>query len=189
LLRREYDKKGLLEYLQETDREIFTKSMSLTHQIYSDTKEDVSNRHIEAERLLVKAIEVFTMGNIPSALYHFEKAFNIENSPLISSYYAFCIAKERGQFSKAISLCSEAIEKEPQNTLLYLNLGRIYHLLKRKGDAVKIFREGLKFEVNQQIIDELTRLGIRKHPVIPFLKRSNPLNKYLGIIFRKLRLR
>jgi hypothetical protein len=83
----------------------------------------------------------------------------------------------------------EAIKKEPQNSLLYLNLGRIYRLSKRKGDAVKIFREGLKFEVNQQIIDELTKIGIRKRPVIPFLKRSNPLNKYLGVILHKLRLR
>ena len=59
-MRTEYDKKGLVEYLRGTDREIFIKSMGLTHQIYSDTNEDVSNRHIEAERLLVKAIEVFT---------------------------------------------------------------------------------------------------------------------------------
>jgi len=163
--------------------------MSLTHQIYSDAKEDASALHREAERHYEKAIEVFTAGNIPSALYHFEKAFNIEDSPLVSSYYAFCIAKERGQFSKAISLCLEAIKKEPQNSLLYLNLGRIYHLSIRKADAVTIFREGLKCEVNQQIIDELTKLGTRKRPVIPFFKRSNPLNKYLGIILHKLRLR
>jgi len=184
-----YDKKGLLEYLQGTDRKIVFKSMSLTHQIYSGTKEDVSEHHGDAERHFEKAIEFFTVGNIPSALYYFEKAFNIENSPLVSSYYAFCIAKERGQFSKAISLCSEALKKEPQNSLLYLNLGRIYRLSKSKGDAVKIFREGLKFEINQQIIDELTKLGIRKNPVIPFLKRSNPINKYLGIILHKLRIR
>jgi len=163
--------------------------MSLTHQIYSDAKEDASALHREAERHYEKAIEVFTAGNIPSALYHFEKAFNIEDSPLVRSYYAFCIAKERGQFSKAISLCSEAIKKEPQNSLIYLNLGRICRLSKKKEDAVKIFREGLKFEVNQQIIDELTKLGIRKRPVIPFLNRRNPLNKYLGIILHKLRLR
>ena len=163
--------------------------MGLTYQLDSGTKEDVSTRHIEAERLLEKGIEVFIQGNTPSALYHFEKASNIVNSPLINSYYAFCIAKERGQFNKAISLCSEALRKEPENALLYLNLGRIYQLLKRKADAVKTFREGLKFEVNQQIIDELTKLGIRKHPIIPFLKRSNPLNKYLGIMFDKLRLR
>lgn len=163
--------------------------MSLNYQIYSDTKEDVSNLHIESGSLLEKGIEDLTQGNILSALSHFEKAFNIENSPLISSYYAFCMAKERGQFSKAISLCTEAIRKEPQNPLLYLNLGRIYHLSNKIADAVKIFREGLKCEVNHQIVDELTTLGTRKPPIIPFLKRSNPFNKYLGIVLKKLRLR
>jgi tetratricopeptide (TPR) repeat protein len=163
--------------------------MSLNYQIYSDTEEDVSNLHIEAGRLLEKGIEDLTQGNILSALSHCEKAFNIENSPLISSYYAFCMAKERGQFSKAISLCTEAIRKEPQNPLLYLNLGRIYHLSNKIADAVKIFREDLKCEVNHQIVDELTTLGTRKPPIIPFLKRSNPFNKYLGIVLKKLRLR
>jgi len=162
-------------------------SMSVTPQIYSETKEDVL--HKEAERHFEKGIEIFTAGNIPSALYHFEKAFTIENNPLVSSYYAFCIAKERGLFKKAIAICSEAIQKEPQNSLLYLNLGRIYRLSKRNGDAVKIFREGLQYAVDQQIIDELTKLGLRKRPVIPFLKRRNPINKYLGIILHKLRLR
>ena len=163
--------------------------MSVNYQLYSETKEDVLDFHAEAERHLEKGIEVLGQGNILSALYHFEKAFNTENSPLINSYYAFCIAKERGQFSKAISLCKEAISKEPQNPLLYLNLGRIYHLSSKKADAVQILREGLKFEVNQQIIDELTRLGTRKQPIIPFLKRSNILNKYIGIVLKKLRLR
>ena len=58
-----------------------------------------------------------------------------------------------------------------------------------KLDAIKILREGLKHEKNQQIIDELDSLGTRKPPVLFFLRRSNPLNKYLGILLRKLGLR
>lgn len=29
-------------------------------------------------------------------------------------------------------------------------------------------------------------MGIRAMPVIPFLERSNPINKYLGILFRRI---
>jgi tetratricopeptide (TPR) repeat protein len=163
--------------------------MSTDYQIYPDMKECVSNLNNETETHLEKGVEFLTQGDMLSALYHFEKAFSMDNSALISSYYAFCIAKERGQFSKAISLCKEAIREEPQNPSLYLNLGRIYHLSNRKADAVKTLREGLKFEANQQIVEELTKLGTRKPPVLPFLKRNNPLNKYLGIILKKLRLR
>ena len=143
----------------------------------------------EVERLFTKGLEALANGSILSALVFFEKAIKIENNPAIWSYLAFCIAKERGQFSKAISLCEEAIKKEPNNSAHYLNLGRIYLLTNKKAEAINIFREGLNHEENQQIVDELNKLIIRKPPVIPFLKRNNPLNKYLGIILKLLRLR
>jgi len=143
----------------------------------------------EVERLFTKGLEALANGSILSALVFFEKAIKIENNPAIWSYLAFCIAKERGQFSKAISLCEEAIKKEPNNSAHYLNLGRIYLFTYKKAEAINIFREGLNYEANQQIVDELNKLIIRKPPVIPFLKRKNPLNKYLGIILKLLRLR
>lgn len=149
----------------------------------------ISFSRSEAERLFMKGLEALVQDNTLSALSCFEKAINIEDNPIINSYLAFCVAKERGQLTKAISLCEEAIKKEPQNSFHYLNLGRIYLLAHRKEEAITIFREGLAHEANQQIVDELNRLETRKPPVIPFLKRSNPLNKYLGIILTKLKLR
>jgi tetratricopeptide (TPR) repeat protein len=145
--------------------------------------------HNETERLLQKGSEAISHGEIISALSYFERALHIEESPVASSYFAFCIARERGQLSQAISLCTEAIRQEPQNPVHYLNLGRIYFLAGMKLDAIKILREGLKHEKNQQIIDELDSLGTRKPPVLFFLRRSNPLNKYLGILLRKLGIR
>jgi tetratricopeptide (TPR) repeat protein len=139
----------------------------------------------EVEGFFTKGLEALAEGNTLSALSYLEKAINIDNSPVISSHYAFCIAKARGQVSKAVSLCEEAIKKEPKNSLHYLNLGRIYLITNNKEDAIKTFREGLNYEANQQIIDELNRLGPRKSPIIPFLKRSNLINKYLGITLRK----
>jgi restriction endonuclease Mrr len=44
-------------------------------------------------------------------------------------------------------------------------------------------------EENQQILDEIGRIETRKPPFIPFLKRSNVINKYLGIILSRLKLR
>jgi len=144
---------------------------------------------VNIESLLDKGVEAIAEGKILSALSYFEKAFHLENSPVISSCYAFCIARERGEIKKAISLCKEAIEKEPQNSLHYLNLGRIYLLSNQKTEAIETFREGLRHQENQHIVDELNGLGTRKPPLIPFLKRSNPINRYLGIILGKLRLR
>jgi tetratricopeptide (TPR) repeat protein len=143
----------------------------------------------EAENLFTRGLEALAEGNTLSALSFFEKAIHTKYSPVISSYYAFCIAKERGQVGKAIALCEDAIKREPQNSQLYLNLGRIYIIDNNKTDAIKTFREGLNYEANQHIVDELNKLVIRKPPIFSFLKRSNPINKYLGIILKKLRLR
>jgi tetratricopeptide (TPR) repeat protein len=138
----------------------------------------------DLEGLLKTGVEALAQGNTISALSCFEKAISIEKRPDVYSYYAFCIAKERGQVSKAISLCKEAIEKEPNNSVHYLNLGRIYLLDDKKEEAIKTFRGGLNYEANPLIVDELNKLGPRKPPIVPFLKRSNPINKYLGIMLR-----
>jgi len=143
----------------------------------------------EAKRIFARGLEALAQGNTLSALASFEKAKHIEDSPVINSYYAFCMAKERGQVGKAILQCEQSIQKEHNNPLHYLNLGRIYLIENNKAEAIRIFREGLNFEANQEIVKELNKLVIRKPPVFPFLKRSNPVNKYLGIILKKLRLR
>jgi tetratricopeptide (TPR) repeat protein len=138
----------------------------------------------DGEGLLKKGLEALSQGDTLSALSYLEKAINIERSPVVCSCYAFCIAKERGQVSNAISLCEEALQKEPGNSLHYLNLGRIYLIDNNKVEAIKIFREGLNHEANPIIVDELNKLGPRKPPIFPFLKRSNPINRYLGIMLR-----
>ena len=162
--------------------------MSVNYQVYSETNDYVAPSHSESETLLENGIEALTKGDILSALDHFEKAFHMNNSPLISSYYAFCIAKERRQFSKAISLCEEAIKKDPQNPFHYLNLGRIHLLSNGKADALKIFRKGLKYGVTPQVADATVKMVTSELPVPPLLKKDGPFNKYLSIILKKLRL-
>jgi tetratricopeptide (TPR) repeat protein len=141
------------------------------------------------DTLLEKGLEALQNGDTLSALVFFEKAFRIDQRPVISSYFGFCIAKERGQFSKGVALCEGAIKEEPGNSHHYLNLGRIYLFYNKKEEAVATFREGLQQDMNQMIVEELNKIGNRKPPLIPFLKRSNPINKYLGILLKKLNLR
>lgn len=142
-----------------------------------------------AKELFFKGVESLAQNRMVHALSCFERAMQLENNPQYYSYFAFCIAKERGQVQKAITLCWEAIQKDQRNPAHYLNLGKIYLHAGNKDFAVKVFREGLKYGADQRIIDELNRLGTRKPPVIPFMERDNPINKYLGIILRMLKLR
>lgn len=143
----------------------------------------------EAEELFEKGVEAIDRGNWLHALSHFEKAVQQESKPIYHSYLAVCIAKERGQFNKAVAMCREAMELDPENSVHYLNLGRINLFHGRKEEALKVFREGLGYGRDQKIVDELVRLGTRKKPVIGFLDRDNPINKYLGIVMKITRLR
>ncbi|MCX7794001.1 MAG: tetratricopeptide repeat protein [Thermodesulfovibrionales bacterium] len=144
---------------------------------------------IQVRELFERGKKALRNGDTLHALVCFERAYQMENSPEIASYYAFCLAKERGKIQRAFELCRDALDKDPSNSVHYLNLGRIYLVLNNKPEAIKAFREGLAIARNEEIIEELQKLGIRKPPPVPFLKRSNPINKYLGIILKRLGLR
>jgi tetratricopeptide (TPR) repeat protein len=143
----------------------------------------------EVEELSAKGVDAIDKRNWLAALACFEKLVQLDGNPVNSSYLAACMAKERGQFGKAVLLCREAIEKEPENPVHYLNLGRVYLFQGQREEAVKTFREGLSHNMEPDIIEELNRLGMRKKPVIPFLTRNNPLNKFLGKAMKMLKLR
>ena len=141
------------------------------------------------DELFAAGLDALAHDDPLSALSLFEKAAQREDRPIFSSFLAFCIAKERGQFQLAVTLCEKAKAREPHNTVHYLNLGRIYLIAGKKDDAIRTFREGLGYEQDPKIIDELEKMGTRKPPFIASLKRSNPVNKYLGIILKRLGLR
>ncbi len=67
--------------------------------------------------------------------------------------------------------------------ILYLNLGRAFLLSGRKRDAVESFGKGLSYDRGHvELRREMRSLGVRKEPPLSFLSRSNPLNKYIGIL-------
>lgn len=118
------------------------------------------------------------------------------DDPLFLSYYGYLVASIENNPAKGISTCREAItrlknseftEYKQLYPLFYLNLGRAYLHAKNRSEALNIFNEGLKSNPkDRDLLWELKKLGTRKQPVIPFLKRNNPLNKYLGKLRNRL---
>jgi tetratricopeptide (TPR) repeat protein len=143
----------------------------------------------EAEKEFSRGLKAMQEGNSIAALTFFEKAAGLVTTPVYSSYLGFCIAKERGQVQKGSQLCREAMGKEPENPLHYLNLGKIYLTMGNKQEAIRIFRDGLARGLNQEISGLLNEVGTRKQPVFSFLPRNHPINKYLGKLLCKLGLR
>jgi len=143
----------------------------------------------ELNSLIRQGLAEIEKGNTVLGLLHFENAAKLDDSPLIRSHLAFCLAKERRQMQRAVTLCNEAMHEEPANPVHLLNLGRIYLLAGQKNRAIQAWRKGLRLGRNPQIVDELRRLGLRKPPVLKTLGREHPVNKYLGMVLQKMGMR
>ena len=139
--------------------------------------------------LLAQGIRAMEQGNTMMALMLLEDASKKGDSPSLQSYLGFCLAKEKRQFKKGVTLCREAARQEPLNSQYWLNLGRVCLLANQKRPAIEAFRRGLKVNCNQQIVEELKRLGLRKTPVFSTLDRNHFLNRKVGKMLDTLRLR
>jgi tetratricopeptide (TPR) repeat protein len=120
------------------------------------------------------------------ALMQYETAHAIEARPAIKAKLAYCLARERKEFQRAMALCRDALVAEPDNPDHYFQLGRISLLAGRKQTAIKSWRKGLKIKRYQPIIDELNRLGLRKPPIFAALPREHFLNRSTGKLLHKL---
>ena len=142
-----------------------------------------------ADGLLKQGLAFLQENNSLSALACFERAYAVRKTPLVQSYLAVCIATHRGQISEAVSLCLEAIAQEPQETVHYLNLGKVYIKAGKKKEALDILRQGLSRGENPELRELLERIGVRRKPLFPFLSRENFLNRYIGLVLSRLGLR
>jgi tetratricopeptide (TPR) repeat protein len=133
--------------------------------------------------------ELFKLGtealdtkNYAAAHRYLHAALARERTPNHLSQYALALAAHTREIEPSIALCQEAVKKEPKNSEHFLRLGTVYLVAGRKKEAIRIFRLGLRVGKNPTISRWLQVLGNRKAPLIPFLARTNPLNKFLGKI-------
>jgi tetratricopeptide (TPR) repeat protein len=133
-----------------------------------------------------------------SALALLESAFeNYPNNPFLLSYYGYLEAALNKNNKRGIETCLGALRMLKGNIpdglelfypVLYLNLGKTYLAAGYKKAAIDTFYKGLTFDhENKDILEEIKKLVTRKDPVVGFLPRSHPLNKYLGKLRHKLK--
>lgn len=146
--------------------------------------------HPDAGGEIRLGLEALREGRTLAALACFEKASSgAAEDPVRASCLGYCIAKERGQRKRGIELCRAALERDPGNPIHTLNLARIHLLGRDKPAAIAVLREGMRRSPSPELVAELELLGLRRPPILPFLKRSNPLNRYLGTVLSLLGLR
>jgi tetratricopeptide (TPR) repeat protein len=122
---------------------------------------------------------------------------NFPDNVLILSYFGCLQSIVDRKYRSGIDACRKALGlfKAPDAysagiiyPILYLNLGRAYLAAGRKEEAIDAYQKGLRYDRSHfELKKEQRLLGIRKQPVVPFLSRSNPINKYIGIILHGTR--
>lgn len=142
-----------------------------------------------AQKEFDRAQQELDSNNVLAALACLERALSIWNDPLWHSRLGFCIAKQRGQLTKAFELCRSAIENDPDNPLHYLYLGKVHLIAGNTNEALQALRQGITAGGSPELDQLIEVIGTRKTPVISFLSRDNVLNKYLGIILARFGLR
>jgi tetratricopeptide (TPR) repeat protein len=140
----------------------------------------------ELEALISKNIRGEALELSTGAIEHYP------NNPVILSYCGYFKALVNKQYTEGINICKQSVKILKEQMLLgesfflpvlYLNLGRAYLIANKKKEAYYSFQKGLDIDKrHENLLKELKKLGIRRKPFFPFLKRSNPLNKYIGML-------
>jgi tetratricopeptide (TPR) repeat protein len=102
----------------------------------------------------------------------------------------------RGRFREASALLTHALKISPDNPIYVSHLGYCIGMLGnieggeetgRRQEARKLFTQAYRIDnTHSPAALELSRLGVRKQPVLPFFDRGNILNKYLGMLRHRL---
>jgi tetratricopeptide (TPR) repeat protein len=119
------------------------------------------------------------------------------NDPFLLSYYGCLEALVNRNFKLGIDACNKAIHslrgklpfgEEFYLPTFYLNLGRAYLAAGKKREATRAFSAGFKTDPEHpDILWEMKKLGLRSELPVSFLARSNPINKYIGMLLHKMR--
>ncbi len=134
------------------------------------------NRYEEAEELVRIALE------------------DRPDEPVLRAFWGYLVAKNKSNIEDGIVHCQEALKTAIRThqpdiniALIYLNLGRAHLINNDRRSAIRAFKTGLGYDPdNRDLNNELVSLGVRKKPVISFLPRSHPINKYLGLLRERL---
>lgn len=151
------------------------------------------NETFESRELYAKAEAHIRRNNFGKALTLLREALKIApDNPRYASSMGLCIAMQ-GDHAEGERLCRSAIAAAGQDRMdpiLLVNLGRI--CLKRgdRQNARDYLLKAYQLDPTHPATAlELSSMGVRRKPVLPFLGRNHPLNIRLGKLRYQLRER
>ncbi|HEU4366154.1 MAG TPA: tetratricopeptide repeat protein [Candidatus Krumholzibacteria bacterium] len=145
----------------------------------------------ESNALFNRALEMVNRNRVSAARKDLEMALQIcPRHPAYLSLYGLCVAVESEDYASARKICETAIRMNPNDPLTRVNLGKVFRLQGDNSAAYAEFIAAWKLDNRHPApASELSRMGIRRPPVLRFLPRSHWANVALGRVrARALRL-
>lgn len=139
-------------------------------------------RSFTAEEHYRRGRDLLARGSEAEALEHFRCAARLDDgNPRYRSFHGLGLALVERRFDRALELCRSAAKEEFFNPELYHNLARVHLAFGFKAEGIRYLRRGLMIDpAHEPMLSELAELGIRQRPVIGFLPRRHPMNRWLG---------
>ncbi len=136
----------------------------------------------EALLLFEEGLKHYRLGDGPSAHGLFQRAHRRSpGDPRIMSWYGVTLVLVERNSNLGILYCDRALRLAGPGAELCLNQARAHLALGQRERAVKAVIRGLSVTPDDPALRSAqAAMGWRRKPVIPFLDRSNPVNRWLG---------
>ena len=149
--------------------------------------EDAERSAAEARGLFEQGMTAYRAGDGEGAHALFERAHRRAPSDArLMSWYGLTLVLVERNSNLGILYCDQALRLAGPDPELHLNQARAHLALGQRDRAVKAVMRGLAAAPGHPALTAAQQaMGWRRKPVLPFLGRSNPLNRWLGRIRHK----
>jgi tetratricopeptide (TPR) repeat protein len=145
---------------------------------------------MEVAQAISVGIAATERGDYQSALKIFSAVYTTvpaDRMPDGLSAYGLCLARVEGKRKMAADLCQKAIQLQSYEGKHRANLVRVYITAKNRKKAVETLDDSMRRLKNDpELIRVRQEIGYRQAPMLTFLPRQNPINKFFGIYASRL---
>jgi predicted Zn-dependent protease len=138
----------------------------------------------EAAAALEEGKEHLRQGRMTDAHAAFRRAYRrAPSDPQVYSWFWVTLVLVEKNSTLGTELTDRAVRVAGATPELAMNQSRVAVALRQRERAIRALERGLSRDPTDPVLlAERDALGRRRRPVLPFLHRSNPLNRWLGTL-------
>ncbi len=138
---------------------------------------------VDVPQRLKEGIKLVNIGNLETARDVFQGYLDAQpDSALALSFLGMIKGVHDGDHLEGLEQCQEALRKDSDEPLCYLNLAKVHLTMGDRFQCVRAIQRGLrqKSPHRGQLMGYYRTIGIRRKPPLRFLARNSFLNEILG---------